>query len=64
MTTAWTLWVLFSTGILTPDIRYMQAPMFTKEACVAAGKQLLKNSKGIAILCLGSETGEVFKVEQ
>ena len=59
------LWVLFSSGgIISSDIRYMQAPMFNKEACITAGKNLLKNSKGVAILCLSSENGEVIRVEQ
>lgn len=62
--TLWTLLVLVNTtGFLSSDIRALQFPMSTKEACVSAGKSILKESSGVSVTCIGSEIGEIVRIK-
>ena len=60
----WTLLIVAITGILTSEAKLHSIPMMNKDACVNAGKQFAKTSKGIGFICISSETGEVLRVEQ
>jgi hypothetical protein len=61
----WTLTLIaISSGIFDYSVHTIQFPMTTKEACIAAGKDMLKTSKGVALVCVGSEKGEVIRVSE
>lgn len=61
----WTLLLIANmSGAFTTDFKSIQIPMATKDACIAAGKELLIGSKGVFISCIGSEKGEFIKVEK
>lgn len=60
----WTLLIVAITGIITSEAKLHSIPMMNKEACLNAGKTFNKNSKGIGLICIGSETGEVIRIEQ
>jgi hypothetical protein len=60
----WTLLILVNTsGAFSSDIKSIQLPMFSKEACLKAAQNLAEGSKGASFGCVSSETGEVVKVK-
>lgn len=61
MIPAWTLVVFSISGVFAQTPHYLTIPMASKEACIRAAEDLIKDSKGIGIACIDSGTGEVIR---
>lgn len=58
----WTLMLIIVTSGFAYQMKFEQIPMMDKTACLQSAEYFLKNSDGIGIICISSNTGEVIKI--
>ncbi len=61
----WTLMIVaISGGIFSGVAVVPTVPMTNRAACEVAGQDILKNSNGVALLCISHETGEIVRFKK
>lgn len=60
----WTLLIILMYGSFNTQIKLEQIPMMDRAACVTAADHFLKNTKGVGVMCISSNTGEVIEFKK